>query len=135
MPISILAKPPEDARIVAEEQFGPVMPLMKFSTEAEVIERANNSDYGLAGAVWTANPEKGVKIAEQLETGTVWINEFMHVSPFAPSGGHKQSGFGAAYGQEGLEEFTYSPVITVKKDAVVAGAWARRVAAEGEGQG
>ncbi|MBA4163766.1 MAG: aldehyde dehydrogenase [Erythrobacter sp.] len=120
VPITILDNPPEDARIVAEEQFGPVMPLMKFSTEAEVIERANNSDYGLAGAVWTANPEKGVKIAEQLETGTVWINEFMHVSPFAPFGGHKQSGFGAEYGKEGLEEFTYSQVITVKKDAVVA---------------
>ncbi|KUO55638.1 MAG: aldehyde dehydrogenase [Sphingomonadales bacterium BRH_c42] len=120
VPITILDNPPEDARIVAEEQFGPVMPLMKFSSEAEVIERANNSDYGLAGAVWTANPDKGVEIAEQLETGTVWINEFMHVSPFAPFGGHKQSGFGAEYGKEGLKEFTYSQVITVKRDAVVA---------------
>ncbi|OGS59980.1 MAG: aldehyde dehydrogenase [Erythrobacter sp. RIFCSPHIGHO2_12_FULL_63_10] len=120
VPITILDNPPEDARIVAEEQFGPVMPLMKFSSEEEVIARANNSDYGLAGAVWTANPEKGVEIAEQLETGTVWINEFMHVSPFAPFGGHKQSGFGAEYGKEGLKEFTYSQVITVKKDAVAA---------------
>ncbi|NLR72229.1 aldehyde dehydrogenase family protein [Novosphingobium sp. ERN07] len=119
VPITILDNPPEDARIVAEEQFGPVMPLMKFSTEEEVIQRANNSDYGLAGAVWTKDAERGVKIAEQLETGTVWINEFLHLSPFAPFGGHKQSGFGAEYGIEGLKEFTYTQVITVKKDALV----------------
>ncbi len=120
MPITILDNPPEDARIVAEEQFGPVMPLMKFSTEDEVIARANASEYGLAGAVWTANPDKGVEIAEQLETGTVWVNEYLHLSPFAPFGGHKQSGFGAEYGQEGLSEFTYPQVITVKKDNVPA---------------
>ncbi len=120
MPITILDNPPEDARIVAEEQFGPVMPLMKFSTEEEVIQRANDSEYGLAGAVWTADPDKGVEIAEQLETGTVWVNEFLHLSPFAPFGGHKQSGFGAEYGKEGLLEFTYPQVITVKKDNVPA---------------
>ncbi len=120
VPISILDNPPEDARIVAEEQFGPVMPLMKFSSEDEVIERANNSEYGLAGAVWTADPEKGVEIAEQLETGTVWVNEYLHLSPFSPFGGHKQSGFGAEYGLDGLKEFTYPQVITVKKDNVPA---------------
>ncbi|MGB7418513.1 MAG: aldehyde dehydrogenase family protein, partial [Erythrobacter sp.] len=120
VPLTILDNPPEDARIVAEEQFGPVMPLMKFSTEEEVIRRANASEYGLAGAVWTGDTEKGVAIAEQLETGTVWINEYMHLSPFAPFGGHKQSGFGAEYGKEGLKEFTYPQVITVKRDNVVA---------------
>ena len=120
VPISIMDNPPEDARIVAEEQFGPVMPLMKFSSEEEVIERANNSEYGLAGAVWTANPEKGVEIAEKLETGTVWVNEYLHLSPFTPFGGHKQSGFGAEYGLDGLKEFTYPQVITVKKDNVPA---------------
>ncbi|WP_421992858.1 aldehyde dehydrogenase family protein [Qipengyuania sp.] len=119
VPITILDNPPEDARIVAEEQFGPVMPLLKFDSVDEVIERANNSEYGLAGAVWTKDTDKGVEIAEQLETGTVWINEFMHLSPFAPFGGHKQSGFGAEYGVDGLKEFTYPQVITVKRDAAV----------------
>ena len=116
VPITILDNPPEDARIVAEEQFGPVMPLMKFSTTEEAIERANASEYGLAGAVWTGDTDKGVAIAEQLETGTVWVNEFLHLSPLAPFGGHKQSGFGAEYGIEGLKEFTYSQVITVKRE-------------------
>ena len=119
VPITILDNPPEDARIVAEEQFGPVMPLMKFATVDEAIERANNSDYGLAGAVWTKDTEKGVEIAEQLETGTVWINEFMQLSPFTPFGGHKQSGIGAEYGLDGLKEFTNPQVITVKRDAAV----------------
>ena len=117
VPISILDNPPEDARIVAEEQFGPVMPLMKFSSEEEVIQRANNTDYGLAGAIWTEDPDKGVEIAEQLETGTVWVNEFLHLNPLASFGGHKQSGFGVEYGIEGLKEFTYAQVITVKHDA------------------
>ena len=119
VPITILDNPPEDARIVAEEQFGPVMPLMKFSTVEEAIERANNSDYGLAGAVWTKDTDQGVAIAEQLETGTVWVNEFLHINPLATFGGHKQSGFGTEYGIEGLKEFTYSQVITVKRDAEV----------------
>lgn len=119
VPITILDNPPEDARIVAEEQFGPVMPLLKFDSVDEVIERANNSEYGLAGAVWTKDTDKGVEIAEQLETGTVWINEFMHLSPFSPFGGHKQSGVGAEYGLDGLKEFTYPQVITVKRDAAV----------------
>jgi len=116
VPITILDNPPEEARIVAEEQFGPVMPLMKFSTTEEVIARANNSDYGLAGAVWTNDTDEGVRVAEQLETGTVWVNEFMQLSPFSPFGGHKQSGFGVEYGEEGLKEFTYAQVITVKRE-------------------
>ncbi|WP_379545807.1 aldehyde dehydrogenase family protein [Qipengyuania sp. DSG2-2] len=119
VPLTILDNPPEDARIVAEEQFGPVMPLMKFSTEDEVIERANNSDYGLAGAVWTKDEEKGVEIAEKLETGTVWINQFLKLTPHTPFAGHKQSGFGAEYGKEGLLEFTYPQVIMLKKNAPV----------------
>ena len=119
VPITILDNPPEDARIVAEEQFGPIMPLMKFSTEEEAIARANASEYGLAGAVWTKDADKGVAIAEQLETGTVWVNEFLHINPLAPFGGHKQSGFGAEYGIEGLKEFTYPQVITVKRDAAI----------------
>lgn len=120
VPITILDNPPEDARIVAEEQFGPVMPLMKFSTVDEAIARANASDYGLAGAVWTGDPDEGVRVAEQLETGTVWVNEYLHLSPFAPFGGHKQSGFGAEYGKEGLREFTYAQVITVKREKAPA---------------
>ena len=119
VPITILDNPPEDARIVAEEQFGPVMPLMKFSTEDEALERANASEYGLAGSVWTKDTDNGQRIAERMETGTVWVNETMSLGPFQPFGGHKQSGFGVEYGKEGLAEFTYPQVITVKRNAAV----------------
>ena len=115
VPLTILDNPPEDARIVAEEQFGPVMPLMKFSSVDEVVRKANDSDYGLAGAVWSEDTEAATAIAEQLGTGTVWINEFLHLSPLVPFGGHKHSGFGADFGQEGLEGYTYPQVITVKR--------------------
>jgi acyl-CoA reductase-like NAD-dependent aldehyde dehydrogenase len=117
VPVTVLDNPPEDARIVAEEQFGPVMPLMKFSTVDEAIERANNSHYGLAGSVWTSDTDAGVAVAERMETGTIWINEAMNLSPFAPFGGHKQSGFGAEMGTEGLLEFTYPQVISVAREA------------------
>ena len=63
------------------------------------------------------NADDVLEIAEQLETGTVWVNEYLHISPLAPFGGHKQSGFGAEYGIDGLKEFTYPQVITVKRDA------------------
>lgn len=117
VPVTVLDNPPEDARIVVEEQFGPIMPLMKFSTVDEAIARANNSHYGLAGSVWTSNTDAGVAVAERMETGTVWINESMNLSPFAPFGGHKQSGFGAEMSTEGLHEFTYPQVISVAKEA------------------
>ncbi|MEP2234094.1 MAG: aldehyde dehydrogenase family protein [Alteripontixanthobacter sp.] len=119
VPITILDNPPEDARIVAEEQFGPVMPLMKFADEDEAVSRANASEYGLAGSVWTKDTDNGQRIAERMETGTVWINESLYLNPFQPFGGHKQSGFGAEYGKEGLQEFTYPQVITVKRNAAV----------------
>ena len=115
VPLTILDNPPEDARIVAEEQFGPVMPLMKFSSVDEVVRKANDSDYGLAGAIWSEDTDAATGIAEQLETGTVWINEFLHLSPLVPFGGHKHSGFGADFGREGLEGYTYPQVITVKR--------------------
>jgi acyl-CoA reductase-like NAD-dependent aldehyde dehydrogenase len=117
IPVTVLDNPPEDARIVAEEQFGPVMPLMKFSSVDEAIQRANNSQYGLAGSVWTSDTDAGVAVAERMETGTIWINEAMNLSPFAPFGGHKQSGFGAEMSTEGLLEFTYPQVISVAREA------------------
>ena len=81
-----------------------------------LVENAGESDGGeRLGAGEVVGLDVGV--IGQLETGTVWVNEFLHLSPLAPFGGHKQSGFGAEYGVEGLKEFTYTQVITVKKDA------------------
>jgi acyl-CoA reductase-like NAD-dependent aldehyde dehydrogenase len=114
IPISIVDNPPEDSRVVVEEAFGPVLPLLKYADIDEVIKRANASDYGLAGSVWTSNPAKGAEVAAKLDTGTVWVNEFQYVVPWAAFGGHKQSGVGIENGQDGLLEYTNAQTISVK---------------------
>lgn len=105
IPVILVDNPPESARVVQEEAFGPILPLLKFSDIDDVITRANDSEYGLAGAIWTGNPDRGLEIARQLETGTVWINQNLNLRPDTPFAGHKQSGFGIENGMEGLLEF------------------------------
>jgi acyl-CoA reductase-like NAD-dependent aldehyde dehydrogenase len=94
-----------DNTIFNEEIFGPVLAITPFKTEEEAIKLANNSIYGLAGAVWSKNQEHAVKIAKQLETGTVWINEYHLLNPGMPFGGYKQSGIGREMGEEGMKAY------------------------------
>jgi acyl-CoA reductase-like NAD-dependent aldehyde dehydrogenase len=115
IPVTLVDNPPEDSRIVVEEQFGPVLPLLRWSDEADVIARANNSEYGLGGTIWTKDIEAALRIAPQLETGSVWINEAMAAHPHAAFGGHKQSGLGSENGVDGLLEYTNPQTITVRK--------------------
>lgn len=115
VPVTILDNPPEDARIVQEEQFGPVLPLMKFDDVDAVVDRANATEYGLGASVWTSDLERAEAIADRLQAGTVWINETQHLSPHAPFGGHKQSGLGVENGVAGLAEFTVRKTIFVRK--------------------
>jgi acyl-CoA reductase-like NAD-dependent aldehyde dehydrogenase len=79
--------------------------MLKFADIDDVIDRANDSEYGLAGAVWTKDTEQGLDIARRMETGTVWINQNLNLRPDTPFGGHKQSGFGVENGMDGLLEF------------------------------
>jgi acyl-CoA reductase-like NAD-dependent aldehyde dehydrogenase len=106
VPLTLVDNPPEDSRIVQEEQFGPVLPLMRFSDVDEVLVRANATDLGLAGTVWSKDIEQAMRIAEQMDTGNVWINEGLALSPFAAFGGRKQSGVGVENGVEGLMSYT-----------------------------
>ncbi len=92
--------------IAREEIFGPVLVVQRFKTLDEVIQKANDSIYGLAGAVWSQDAEKALRVAKALRTGTVWINEYHLVSEKAPFGGYKQSGIGRELGLEGLKEYT-----------------------------
>jgi len=105
VPVTIVDDPPEDARVVQEEAFGPILPLLKFSDIDDVIARANASDYGLGGAVWSADTDAAVAIARQIETGTVWVNQNLNLRPDTPFAGHKQSGLGVENGIEGLLEY------------------------------
>ena len=105
VPVTIVDNPPEDSRVVQEEAFGPILPMLKFSDIDDVIDRANASDYGLAGAVWSKDTAVAVDIARRMETGTVWINQNLNLRPDTPFGGHKHSGAGVENGMEGLLEY------------------------------
>ncbi len=115
IPITIVDNPPESSRVVQEEAFGPILPMMKFSDVDEVVRLANDSEYGLAGAVWSADTEKALSIANALETGTVWINHNLNLRPDTPFAGHKHSGFGVENGMEGLLEYTAPKSIYLAK--------------------
>ena len=106
---------PDSARLVCEEQFGPVMPVLKYSSLDDVIARANASEYGLGGTVWSKSTERALEVAKRLQTGTVWINKHLDLPPTVPYGGTKQSGFGVELGQQGLEEFTQLKIINIAK--------------------
>ena len=116
-PVTIVDNPPEASRVVQEEAFGPILPMLKFTDIEDVIERSNDTDYGLAGAVWSKDTQKAMEIARRLETGTVWVNQNLKVRPDTPFGGHKQSGVGVEYGVEGLLEFMAPQSIMVAKGA------------------
>ena len=102
-------------RLVDEEQFGPVLPVIKFDSYDDVINQANNSDYGLGGSVWSSDLDKAYALAEKMESGTVWINKHAELDPGIPFGGAKQSGLGNELGEEGLEEFTQLKIINMAK--------------------
>jgi betaine-aldehyde dehydrogenase len=93
-------------KIVQEESFGPVLTVEKFDTEEEAIRLANDTIYGLAGAVWTQDMNRAERVARQLRMGTVWINDYHPYFPQAPWGGYKQSGIGRELCHVGLEEYT-----------------------------
>ena len=105
----------DDARLVREEQFGPVMPVMKYSDVDDAIARANGTEYGLGGTVWGADLELAYQVAAKMDSGTVWVNKHLDLPPDVPFVGAKQSGMGAEMGVEGLEEFTQPKVINLSK--------------------
>lgn len=97
--------------LVDEEQFGPVLPIIRFSNVEEAIAAANDSPNGLGGSVWSADVDAARAIASRLECGSVWINKHGAIQPNAPFGGVKSSGLGVTFAEEGLAEFTDIQVI------------------------
>jgi aldehyde dehydrogenase (NAD+) len=93
-----------DMTIAQEEIFGPVLSIIPYETEEEAIRVANDSVYGLGGAVWSADRDRATRVARRIRTGQVAVNGGRH-NPLAPFGGYKQSGLGREFGTFGLEEF------------------------------
>ncbi|KAG9077722.1 hypothetical protein FS749_010353 [Ceratobasidium sp. UAMH 11750] len=118
VPITIVDNPPEDARVVQEEQFGPIVPLLRWSDEDDVVCRANATPYGLGASVWGDDLTQAMRIAGQIQAGNVWINEIHKFGPTIPGGGHKHSGMGVENGIEGLAHWTNLQTISVNKAGI-----------------
>jgi acyl-CoA reductase-like NAD-dependent aldehyde dehydrogenase len=103
----------DDASIVRDEQFGPVLPVLRYTDLDDAIARANDTEQGLGGTVWGADKARALAVAGRMQTGMVWINSHMNINPFIAMGGAKQSGMGQELGQSGLEEFTQRRLVFV----------------------
>lgn len=114
-PVTIVADLDDDARLVKEEPFGPILPILKFSDIDDVVARANNSTSGLGGSVWARDLKRGVEIAGRLECGTAWVNNHGAIRPDVPFGGAKESGYGVENTELGLAEFTQLQVVNITK--------------------
>lgn len=102
IPVTLVDNPPDNSRVVAEEAFGPVLPMMSFDSIDDVIQRANDSEFGLGASVWTNDIDMAARLADQLDVGTVWINQMINLRADTPFAGRKKSGLGVENGLEGL---------------------------------
>jgi acyl-CoA reductase-like NAD-dependent aldehyde dehydrogenase len=105
----------DGTRLVDEEQFGPVLPVIRYGAVEDAIARANASPYGLGGSVWSSDVGRAHAVAERMESGTVWVNKHLDLTPDVPFAGCRQSGVGTELGMEGLREFAQRRVINVAK--------------------
>jgi acyl-CoA reductase-like NAD-dependent aldehyde dehydrogenase len=110
---TIVADVAESSRIVREEQFGPIVPVLKFSDEEDALRRANDTRYGLSGSVWSSNPDRAAALASRLEVGTAWVNHHRATAATVPFGGAKESGIGRVYSEMGLKAYLEPRVVSI----------------------
>ena len=115
IPVTVIDNPPESAKIVQEEQFAPIVPIIVYDSVEDAIARANDSVFGLGGSVWGRDTKAAVAVANRLETGMVWVNEIHTQGVDIPFGGHKQSGVGTEHGNEGRQLFTNPKTVLIRK--------------------
>ena len=113
-PPTVLASVPDDARLLAEEIFGPVAPIATFETDDEAIAAANRTELGLVAYVYTRDLDRAIRVIERLETGMVGLNQGLVSNAAAPFGGVKQSGFGREGGIEGIDEYLSTKYAAIK---------------------
>lgn len=114
-PLSIVVDVTDGMRVVDEEQFGPILPIIRYSDPEDALARANANENGLGGSVWSSDVDAAIALAQRLECGTAWVNDHASISPDAPFGGAKQSGIGTEFGLYGLEEYMQLQTIRVAK--------------------
>jgi acyl-CoA reductase-like NAD-dependent aldehyde dehydrogenase len=113
-PVTLMADMQDGMRLVDEEQFGPALPIIRYSDVDDAVRRANDSEFGLDASVWGTDPILTRDVANRLEAGTVWINKHADIAPHVPMGGIKGSGLGVEFGQDGLEAYTRIKVINAR---------------------
>ncbi|HEY1248065.1 MAG TPA: aldehyde dehydrogenase family protein, partial [Nitrososphaera sp.] len=111
---TIISNVNHDMEVVKEEVFGPAAPIIVVNNELEAISEANNSEFGLGASIWTNNIERGVRLARQVETGIVSVNEMVRSDPRLPFGGIKKSGIGRELSEFGIKEFVNIKSVVVK---------------------
>ncbi len=111
---TVLTDVPEDARMLKEEIFGPVAPVVPFDTDDEAVAAANDTEYGLVAYVYTQGLDRALRVCERIQTGMIGLNQGMVSNPAAPFGGVKQSGFGREGGKEGINEYLETKYVAVK---------------------
>jgi acyl-CoA reductase-like NAD-dependent aldehyde dehydrogenase len=114
-PPTIVTQISDGTRLVDEEQFGPIVPVIKYSDVDDAIRRANNNPAGLGGSIWSNDLDKAAELAGRLECGSVWVNAHADIQPNAPMGGMKQSGIGCEFGYWGLAENTDIQTVKISK--------------------
>ncbi|XP_044013088.1 aldehyde dehydrogenase X, mitochondrial-like [Aphidius gifuensis] len=115
---TIFSNVTDNMRIAKEEIFGPVQSILKFKTLEEVIERANETSYGLAAAIITNDINKALQFSESVDAGSVWVNCYDAITPQTPFGGYKKSGIGRELGEDGLEGYLETKTISIKVPAI-----------------
>jgi acyl-CoA reductase-like NAD-dependent aldehyde dehydrogenase len=110
-PVTLVGNAENGQRLVDEEQFGPALPIIRYTRVEDAIRWANETDYGLAASVWGTDRNRLAEVAQQLEAGTVYVNKHAEVAPNIPFGGIKSSGLGVEFGIEGLQAYTTIKVI------------------------
>lgn len=113
---TVIADLANDSRVVQEEIFGPVLTVQPFDTEDEAVALANSTPYGLASGVQTGNLARAHRVADRLQAGIVWVNDWAMLDPAVPFGGVKDSGFGREYGPEALHSYTKVKSVVISLD-------------------
>jgi acyl-CoA reductase-like NAD-dependent aldehyde dehydrogenase len=114
-PLTVVVDVADGVRIVDEEQFGPILPVIRFSDPEDALARANANENGLGGSVWSSDIGTARALAERMQVGTAWVNDHSTISPDAPFGGAKQSGVGTEFGLHGLDEYMQLQTVRISR--------------------
>ncbi len=115
VPLTVVRDIDNGSRVVDEEPFGPILPIIKYSDIEEAINKANQSNFGLGGSVWSSNIERAQAVASRLECGSAWVNQHAAFAPNIPFPAAKHSGVGVEWGVEGIAEYTQMQTLNIAK--------------------